>query len=117
MPGIIEEIGVFGGTGGEPWRPPSDYLHTALPGLNFQMIADLTGQALVLQPPILCDRAMLSKVVDRALSQLVQQHLCGLQVLRVEAFGEPVVDGREKFAGLVRAPLPAEELAKADRGA
>ena len=54
------------------------------------------------------------------LSQLLQQRLCAfriLQVPRVEAFGEPVVDGLEQSAGLVVSSPVAEQVGQARGGA
>lgn len=50
------------------------------------------------------------------LGQPPEQRLGVLQVLRVEAFGEPVVDGGEERAGLVALALIAEQAGQARRG-
>src|SRR5262252_6748393 len=49
--------------------------------------------------------------------QLVEQRLGILQDRCVEAFGEPVVDRREQFAGLGAFALIAPEAGEAGRGA
>ena len=51
------------------------------------------------------------------LGELVQQRLRVLQVRRVEAFGEPVVDGCEQRAGLVLFPLLLPEVGEVRGGA
>jgi|GEM_PF-2816396 len=38
------------------------------------------------------------RVNTGTLSQLLQERLCGLQVLRIEAFGKPIVDRRQLLA-------------------
>jgi len=55
---------------------------------------------------------------DRELSaQLIEERLGFLQVLRVEAFGEPAIDGREEFAGFPDPTLVAHEPCIARRRA
>jgi enoyl-CoA hydratase/carnithine racemase len=49
--------------------------------------------------------------------QLVEQSLGLLEIARVEAFGEPVVDRREKIAGLIALALTAPETRHAHRRA
>jgi len=49
--------------------------------------------------------------------QLVEQRLGFLQIECVEAFGEPVVDRREKIVGLVPLPLITHEARQARRRA
>ena len=46
---------------------------------------------------------------------VAEQRLGLLQVERVEAFGEPAVDRREKIAGLLPLPLIAPEARQARR--
>ena len=41
--------------------------------------------------------------------QLVEQRLCFFEIGRVEAFGEPAVDWREKVVGLGAVPLVTAE--------
>jgi hypothetical protein len=49
--------------------------------------------------------------------QLIEQRLGLLQIARVEALGEPVVDRSEKIAGLIPLALIAPEARHAHRGA
>ena len=47
--------------------------------------------------------------------QLIEQRLGLLQIERVEAFGEPIIDGGEKIAGLIPPALIAPEPRHARR--
>ena len=54
---------------------------------------------------------------DAGSRQLIEQHLRVLEIGGVEAFGKPVVNGREKFARLRPPALLAPEPRKARRSA
>src|SRR6516165_5405774 len=53
----------------------------------------------------------------RVVAQLVEQRLCLFEVRRIEAFGEPAVDRRQKVAGFGGATLVAAQPSEARRGA
>ena len=57
-----------------------------------------------------------SDSTGRSLGKLVEERLGVLQILRVEALGEPVVDRGEERAGLVASPLIAEQAGQARGG-
>jgi len=54
---------------------------------------------------------------DAGSRQLIEQHLRVLEIGGVEAFGKPVVNGREKFARLSPPALFASQPREARRGA
>jgi hypothetical protein len=56
-------------------------------------------------------------VVSLAAASVLQQRLRLLQIARVEAFGEPAVDGSKKFARLLHPALVAPEAREAHCGA
>jgi hypothetical protein len=54
------------------------------------------------------DAELCAAPLDRLSAEELEQRLRLLQVLCIEAFGEPAVDGGEKVASLVSAPLGAQ---------
>jgi len=59
----------------------------------------------------------ISAMLTTGPSQLIEKRLCVFEIARVEAFGEPAVNGCEQIAPLGPAPLFAPQPREARRGA